>query len=234
VESLQSRGYDAYVRPTAAFSTLGWFNDPLVSPLLRYDSVTLANTVVHEIFHNTLYLSGQAMFNESLAQFVGARGAIAFFCTHYGPEARECRTAEASWRDELRFGAFLSALVTELEALYERDDLTAEQKVAQREPIFAAAQARFRDEMQPHFEVLRFPAFARMPLNNATLIGRRLYYRRLDLFEEWYQRYGDLRTAIHAAIHHTRGEDDPFAALQALLAAASDPTGPDQPRSTGP
>ena len=119
VRDLEGKGYDAYVRPTAAFSTLGWFADPLVSPLLRYDSISLANTVVHELLHNTIYLSGQAVFNESLATFVGARGAIEFFCL-VEPDPRLCATARGAWRDELLFGRYLTELVEELDFLYAR------------------------------------------------------------------------------------------------------------------
>src|SRR5690606_18318309 len=117
IEKLERKGYDTYLRPTSAFSTLGWFNDPLVSPLLRYDSVSLAATVIHEVFHNTLYLSAQATFNESLAEFVGSRGAIAFLCGRFGEGSPQCDTARGAWEDELLFGRFLSDLVADLEAL---------------------------------------------------------------------------------------------------------------------
>lgn len=218
VERLEEQGFDAYVRPTSAFSTLGWFNDPVVSPLLRYDSVSLANTVVHEIFHNTLYLAGEAMFNESLAQFVGARGAIAFFCSAE-PDRTLCSRAEAAWRDELIFGRYLSDLVASLEALYAREDLTSAQKIEQREIVFERARTTFETEIQPDFEILTFSNFARAPLNNASLIARRIYYKQLDLFEAVYRQSGEeLRRTIDlisAAARETEG--DPFDAVARLL-----------------
>ncbi len=217
VEKLEQDGWDAYVRPTSAFSTLGWFNDPLVSPLLRYDSVTLANTVIHELFHNTLYLPGQAMFNESLAQFAGARGAVAFFCGSAGtPEL--CATAEAAWRDEMTFGAFLSDLVDELEALYARQDLTSQEKIAAREIIFERARQDFAENVEPKLEVLSFSSFTRTPLNNASLVARRIYYRRLDLFEAVYQASGrDLPRTLEQIAAAARGADDPFEAVERLV-----------------
>jgi len=221
VESLTRQGYDAYVRPTSAFSTLGWFNDPMVSSLLRYDSIALANTVVHEIFHNTLYLPGQAMFNESLAQFVGARGAIAYFCTA-APDPELCRTSRAAWQDELLFATFLSDLVDDLEALYGREDLSREEKIDRREVVFREAQRDFTEKVQPRFQVLSYASFARTPLNNASLIARRIYYRRLDLFEEVYRASGEeLLLSIERIMEAARARaSDPYGAVEEMLAAA--------------
>lgn len=218
VRDLERKGYDAYVRPTSAFSTLGWFNDPMVSPLLRYDSVSLANTVVHELVHNTIFLSGQAVFNESLAQFVGARGAIAFFCdVERNPQ--HCRTARSAWQDELLFAGFLTELVAELEALYSREDLAQEQKLGMREEVFARARQRFVEEIQPQLQVLTYGSFARTPLNNAYLIARRIYYQDLDLFEAVHQTTGgDLRRTLDLIDAAARAQpDDPFEAVRALL-----------------
>lgn len=218
LRKLDERGYDTSLRPTSAFSTLGWFNDPMVSPLLRYDSVALANTVIHELFHNTMYLSGQAAFNESAANFAGGQGAIAFFCGDGGEASDLCERARAEWRDDLLFGRFLNQLVDDLQAVYTRQDLGFEEKIARREVIFSQAKTTFADSVRPQLSASTFSAFDRNPLNNATLIGRRLYYRRLELFEEVLTRYrGDLQRTLDAIVSVTRGSDEPYAALEEWL-----------------
>jgi predicted aminopeptidase len=221
IRRLEEKGFDTYLRPTSAFSTLGWFNDPLVSPVLRYGDVDLANTVIHEIFHNTLYLAGEAQYNESLANFVGSRGAIEFFCRRDGPESPTCRQATGAWEDDLLFGRFMEELVGELEAVYGRADLAREQKLAAREEVFERARRRFAEEVRPRLQVQSFASFTTSPLNNATLISRRLYYGRLELFEQVFRsRGGDLRRTVDDIVAAVRGADDPYTRTEALLAGA--------------
>jgi len=211
-------GYDTYVRPSGAFSTLGWFNDPLLNTVLRYPPVSLANTVIHELLHNSIYLPGQAGFNESFANFVGDRGAIDFFCTRDGDSARTCIQATASWHDNLLYGAFLSDLVNRLETLYDRADLDRPAKLRAKQELLDSARRRFTSEVRPRLRTGAYRDFEQEPLNNAVLIGTRLYYQRLDLFEAVFQRYrGDLAAAVRAIITAAEGgRADPFKAVEAL------------------
>lgn len=211
-EKLERQGYDTYVRPAGAFSTLGFFNDPLLSTVLRYDDVDLVSTVIHELAHNTIYVPSHISFNESFASFVGDRGAILFFCTLEGDEGERCRTARNRWADNILFGHFLAGLIQELETVYARDDLDAEARIAAREEVFERARKRFTEELQPQFLDHGFASFTRAPLNNATLIARRLYFDRLDLFETAFERLGqDLRHVVHTIIAEAEAAaGDPF------------------------
>jgi predicted aminopeptidase len=220
LERLERRGLDTHIRPAAAFSTLGWFEDPLYSTLLRADEVALVNTVIHEILHNEIFLSGQGAFNESLANYVGAYGAKAFFCGLEGDEGPRCVRARQMWEDDLLFAEFLGGVLSELDDLYGREDLTREEILERREVVFERTRQAFREELRPRLQVQTFARFELDPLNNATLLSRRLYYQRLDLFDGLHRRLAarGMRTPeiFHAIIDAAREADDPWAGVESL------------------
>ena len=182
---LEREGLDTYLRPTAAFSTLGWFSDPLLSTIVRYDEVELVETVLHELSHNHLFVPGHVRFNESFATWAGRTGSIEFFCKREGggPDTVWCNRAKDRWEDQVRFSVFIDGLVDELQAVYGDDALSSEQKIMRRDRVFSDAKRRFTDEVQPGFKSLTFGSFSSVPLNNATLLSRMRYYHRLPDFQ---------------------------------------------------
>jgi predicted aminopeptidase len=159
------------------------------------------------------------MFNESLAEFVGAHGAIAFMCSRLGEESQGCARAKADWHDEMVFGAFLDSLVQRLDSVYTDSALTREEKLSRREVIFAQARRDFVNEVQPRFVAATYAGFLNAPINNATLISRRLYYHRLDLFERVFQSTGgDLRRTIDLILDAARGDKaDPYGGVERMV-----------------
>lgn len=214
---LEAQGYDTYVRSAMAFSTLGWFSDPLLPHLLRYDPETLTNIIVHELFHSTFYLKGQSAFNESLANFAGHRGAVAFFTKEFGQEAAVTRQAQTTWDNEQAVAAFLATGVERLNALY-TSSASEEEKLQQRETLFAQLQQEFRSLPGP---VRQNTDFATVRLNNAVVLQYLIYLQDLALFERVYQQHGkDLRTTLTRITAAAKTKADPFAAIRSLVGGA--------------
>ena len=171
---LERAGFDSYVRPSAAFSTLGWFNDPLLSTSLRADSISLANTVIHEVTHNTFYKAGQAVFNESFANFVGARGSAWFFRTR--GDSGAAAFADADWEDDKRMGAFWASLYRSLDSAYKAlpGDSARAARLAARDTVYARGRTRLVQDVGPTLRTLSPERVARIRIdNNAALLARR-------------------------------------------------------------
>ncbi len=213
-DSLAARGHDTSIRPAGAFSTLGWFDDPLLGRLLKLDRLRLADVVLHELLHNTLFVPGSVAFNESLANFVGKRGAIEFFTRRHGPQSPEARAARRAWREEVEFSGMMTELVKCLRELY-REPVPEAEKLRRREGVFARGQrqwAKALDGRPDH----RHASFSRRKLDNAVILQRLLYVTDLARFEELYRREGrDLPRAIEAVRKVSRDAGDPFDALPA-------------------
>jgi predicted aminopeptidase len=213
---LAEEGFDTYLRPTSAFSTLGWFSDPLLSTLLAYDDVELVETVLHELSHNHLWVPSHTRFNESFATFVGRVGAIRFYCgpgeTPSDPE--NCKRARTRWAEYQAFSAFLDVFVERLQAVYARTDLTTQEKVQAREALFAETQAEHEHLSSDPGDLRIVLNFLGAPLNNAILLSRIRYFHRLPDFQSLLDVHGgDLPAAVRTLKEGTSGVDDPFALL---------------------
>ncbi len=225
---LDDEGFDTLLRPTAAFSTLGWFSDPILSTLLRYDDVALIETLIHEMSHAHLFVSGQVRFNESYANFVGRVGAEQFFCTREGggPDTVKCARAAARWRDAQRYSHFLDQLIEDLQSVYADSTETTERKLVLRDSVYEAHKAIFEHEVAPTFENLRFGSFLERPINNAVLLGQMRYYHRLTDFAALLEAHaGSLTKAVAALVEGTQMGGDPFD----LLPSDSPPPPPPLP-----
>jgi predicted aminopeptidase len=210
---LERSGMDTYLRVSSAFSTLGWFNDPLLSTIVRDDSVDLAATVIHEILHNTVWVPGSVPFNESFADFVGYRGAEAFFRAR--GDGRNARRAVARWEDEIRLQHFYDSLAARLERVYALG-LAGPALGEQRRRVFEAAREELAGPVASTLRTIDGRWLAQRPLNNAVVIAQRLYRTRLDVFEELLAAsHGDLLGAIAEVRRRVAGASDPWAALGA-------------------
>ena len=126
-----------------AYSTLGWFRDPVTLNLIQGPTVDLVETILHEMTHLTLYIKGQGEFNEGLAVLVGKMGAFLFLERTYGPSHPSTVEAQRSIEDERIFSFFLASLLKDLEYLY-NSPLSYSKKLADREKVFARAREDFK------------------------------------------------------------------------------------------
>lgn len=224
-KSFRDDGYDVALRPSAAFSTLGFFNDPLTSTTLAIDSLDLANTVIHETTHNTFYAPGQAAFNESFASFVGARGAAAFFRSRGQPLA--AAKVDAEWEDEKILGEFWTRLAKSLDSAYAAHPNSKEARIAARDTVYLEARRSLVSDIAPLLKTIS-PLYAqRVPLDNASLLARRVYAKNLDLFDQVYaKQQKNLKWTIGRIISLAKAnKSDPYDGLRRWLAgtAASSP-----------
>lgn len=208
-KDLDAQGYDTILRGVPAFSTLGWLPDPVYSPFLAYDVPTLSNIIIHETTHATLFLSGQASFNEGFATFVGNHGALAYLKQKFGVQSAYYKDAEAAVKDNAIFTEFIQEVSAKLDTLY-TSDRPRDEKLAERERIFTWAQTQFETVYAPRMHGHQFRHFPKKTINNAALISYRTYYNRLDRFEAAHTKLGgNLRKTVEFFKDHVAKAKDP-------------------------
>jgi len=174
-EKLREAGYDVYVGGVRAYSTLGWFDDPLLSTFIRAPDAELARLVFHELAHQLVYVRGDTTFNESFAVAVEEEG-VRQWLEHErrGAELEAFRTAQTRKRE---FAERVSQTRERLALIY-RMDLSDEAMLEQKRGEWT----RLR---------MSYPGLPVEP-NNAFLASVAMYTDLVPAFEQLLAESGNL------------------------------------------
>jgi predicted aminopeptidase len=188
---MEAQGYDAIVRPASAYSTGGWFPDPVLSTMLGGGDDALPelfNVIIHESVHATILVKDQPFFNESLASYIADTLTDAWIAERFGPGSPEHVAWTLGQALHLPRVARLLAAYKALKTVYE-SKATREQKLAEK--------AKIIDELVDDLKMRKRP-------NNASLTEVRVYNGGAAPLLVAHRQCGDLRTLIEAAKTLTR------------------------------
>lgn len=214
-EDLKKEGLDVYMRGVSAYSTLGWFDDPILSSMLRYKDYDLVNTIIHETVHATLYIKHEADFNERLAVFMGNKGAELFYLKEEGPNSPTLAQIKKDNDDDKVFSVFISKELGSLSKWY-KDLPASERNEELRKKRIAEIQEHFVKEVVPQLKTENYLKFEKLQLNNARLLVYKTYMQDLKDFEALYHKVGDDFGRFMDKCRSLENAKDPEKALREL------------------
>jgi predicted aminopeptidase len=192
LKALEAEGFETHFRPSPAYSTLGWFQDPLLNTMLQYGEFYLVSTVIHESVHATLWIPGDVSFNENLASFIGYHGALSYFARRYGRNSTKFREAEAQQGDQKIFAAFMGEVHDRLKALYDSDAFNTNKHERKKE-LINSLKTRYRQEITPQFKGKGYQGFEQRTWNNAMIMAYQHYDQEQEFLEDLLrQQRGDV------------------------------------------
>lgn len=215
-EMLRKKDLDVYIRKVDAFSTLGFFTDPVYSSMDDYSTFAIASLIIHEQTHATLFLKNRINFNEELATFVGNEGALNFIKHKYGAQSEYYLKLTDYMEDMDTFLGLIHGLYDELDAVY-GEDTGREYKIGKREEIFKSFIENFAADYDKHFITDSFKHIENVSLNNAYILVYRRYTGDLSLFYSIYEKQGyDLKKTVEIIKQVEDHRDDPKEYLKKL------------------
>ena len=181
---LKSEGDDVYVSGISAYSTLGWFDDPVLSTMLKWTDDHLIDTLFHELGHQVLYIKGDTTFNESFATFIGEEGLREFRASRGDPPPDPKRQERSD-----QFLALLMDTRSRLETLYAKP-LPADEMRAAKQAEFAALRDRYAALKASWGGYSGYDSWFEGEINNARLLPIGLYQQWVPAFAALFDENG--------------------------------------------
>jgi predicted aminopeptidase len=179
------KGYDTRLRSVSGWSTLGWFRDPILSNMLYRTEGDLANTIIHELTHQTLFIKDEVDLNENLATFVGDYGAMAYLENKYGTQHALFQSYLSDLRQEKDFKEYIMQGTTELQDLYflmDSLDWDVNKKTKEKESFIRSWVEGIDTVELPGYRNFKLKYSRTLP-NNAFFMGYLRYNKMQNEFE---------------------------------------------------
>lgn len=213
-QKLKSEGLDVFSGGVGGFSSLGWFEDPVYSPMLERNIADLALLFFHELTHRTFWQADAALFNEQLAEFVGRK------LTREYLKARglddDLTRIETVFRDEKRLKEWTKNLKAELESFYDtvKGRKPTPEDLEQKKAIFQ----KYKTTLLPKWESTAFAYVAKREWNNAVLLGASLYTPDEERFERAFRCSGAIKVGdfLQVLQDHIESADKAFEDLDQI------------------
>jgi len=178
-KELEQSGYDTWLFAAPAYSTLGWFKDPVTTPMLRRGAFSLTETIIHEMTHATLYVDGKGDFNEQLASFVGSTATFQYYNGRQYMSEEQLQKQREKKETKRQYSRIVQSYIPKLDKLY-KQQISQEKKLDLREEVFAQLIAEVRNN---------FPKISNKSLqfNNARVLQFKRYKEESPLFKKFWK-----------------------------------------------
>jgi len=213
---LRAIGYDVSTGGAGAFSSLGWFDDPIFSSMLERGDADLAHLFFHELTHRTFWVPGSSTFNENLAEYTATLLTREYLASQGSSQDLALLSRyELKQRDKELFTGWLQRLKGDLMSLYQAEPQLGREQVLLRKQVLL--QRYQLPPMKPAFAIIDY--VGKEPWNNASVLGASMYAPELARFARARQCIGGDQTIqrfLKELKVATDRSSDPFVGLDSL------------------
>ncbi len=203
-KELQKKGYDTNIDEVAAWSTLGWFSDPILSSMLERSDGRLAELIIHESTHATIYIKDQVTYNESLANYIGKKGALEFLKFHFRHDSSRWSSYQKRQKKSKLFRQYMINSIDQLNEIYQQlpQEWSLEQKRAKKRQAIEKIKMGLIDIGYFSDSMTALKKIKQMHLNNAYFSGMSTYNSKYNEFDSIVNNshHGSLKDFIRSVV----------------------------------
>lgn len=187
-KKMKAKGYDVYIRPVSAFSTLNILPDPLFSYMQNYKLYNLVELLIHEQVHASIWIKQHDDFNEQLATFIAKKSMLHYMQKKFGADSDEYQSIEKDNKDNSAFIDIILETKSKLQTMYDDEKLSDAEKLQEKKAILQTQQTFVQSNYDTLFITDGYKSVNITGYNNAFFALISTYESSSDEFQKAFER----------------------------------------------